>query len=514
MRTWLTVLFAAAALAAIVWALYPGARPPSIVLVSVDTLRADRLGCYGNDRWGRSPSPVADGLAAGGILFDNCTAPRGQTHPSIASMLTGKYPITHGLRENGQRPWPGHTSFVERLEAEGYETAGFVANMHAWSLTAPRRPEWWTRGFAAFGDGGVGGMLPAAGAGGEPRPPGYEHWLWDESVEKQALDWIDRSAPGGSRPYFLWVHFYDVHQPYSLQPGYTDFNPGYEGRLSPEPGEAGDPVAAAINAATLTDTPLPEDEHEQVMALYDSAVAGVDARIGRILNALRERGLLDNTWIIYTSDHGEELGDHNSYYYHGASIYESVLRIPLIVAGPECMAGVRSPALIQNVDIAPTILDLAGVAPADEVEGASLQPILAGKTTDLPREWAVAEWQDLIYSITDGRAKYIFNPRGACPIKPPWRYGKNAQMMRGFVYDFEELYDLVNDPMEQANLFSSRSADAERFKAALQEWLAAPQRQGGFDVHVELAPEERRLLESLGYTAPDPKRRDVRILRD
>jgi arylsulfatase A-like enzyme len=513
MRTWLTVSFAAAVLAVIVWALYPEARPPSIVLISVDTLRADRLGCYGNDRWGRSPSPVADGLAAGGILFENCTAPRGQTHPSIASMLTGQYPITHGLRENGQRPRPGHPSFVERLEKEGFETAGFVANMHAWSLSSPRRPEWWTHGFAAFGDGGVGGMLPAGGAGDQPRPPGFEHWLWDESVEKQALDWIGRSGPDGSRPYFLWVHFYDVHQPYSLQHGYPDFNPGYEGRLSPEP-DGADPVAAAINAATLTDTPLPADEHEHVMALYDSAVAGVDARIGRILDALRERGLLENTWIIYTSDHGEELGDHNNYYYHGASIYESVLHIPLIVTGPECPTGVRSPALIQNVDIAPTILDLAGIATPDEMEGVSLDSLFRGEAADTSRKWAVAEWQDLIYSITDGREKYIFNPRGACPIKPPWRYGKNARMMRGFVYDFEELYDLLDDPLEQSNMIASNPAGTERLKAALEVWLAAPQRQGGFDVDVELSPEERRLLESLGYTAPDIRRRDVRILRD
>jgi arylsulfatase A-like enzyme len=509
----LTALAAAVALAAIVWLCIPGEPPPGIVLLTVDTLRADRLGCYGNDQWGRSPSPVADALAAQGLLFEQCIVPRGQTHPSIASLLLGKYPITHGLRENGQKPAPGQLSLAEVLRGAGYNTAGFAANLNAYTLRSPRRPAWWTRGFETFGDGYGGDPVTAL------RTVPQNQWLWDERVERQALEWIRGLRTREVRPFFLWVHFYDVHKPFLPHESYPDFYPEYEGPLEMArpggpagPASAIDPITPAVDGATLAGESLAPNDHRKVLACYDAAVYGVDARIGRILDALDAQGLTETTWVVYSSDHGEELGDHNSYYYHGASIYDTVLRVPLIVRGPGVEPGFRTGALVQNVDLAPTLLEIAGARAPREMEGVSLLDLLA-EPNGAAREIAVAEWQDLIYSISDGRAKYIFNPKGACPLKPPWRAGAGPDAARGFVYDFEEYYDLEGDPLEQTNLAADRGPQIQAMRRELERWLAVPARRQGFDAGT-LAPEEIELLEKLGYTAPGADRRDVRFRKD
>jgi len=510
MKKGLTGLAAAAVLAAIVWLLVPGEPPPGIVLFTVDTLRADRLGCYGNAMWERSPSPVADALAAEGLLFEECIVPRGQTHPSIASMLFGKYPITHGLRENGQKPAPGQVSFAELLRDTGYDTAGFAANLNAFTLRSPQRPAWWTRGLDSFGDG----------YGGDPRTAiranPQNQWLWDERVVQQAVEWIRERRVREVRPFFLWVHLYDVHKPFVPHESYPDFYPDYAGPLElPEAGGAAtqpdprDPITPAVDAATLAGVRLPPGDHRKVLACYDASVYGVDARIGRILDELEAQGLMENTWVVYSSDHGEELGDHNNYYYHGASIYDTVLRVPLIVRGPDAAPARRTAALVQNVDLAPTFLEIAGVKAPREMEGISLLGLLTGKAAT-GRDAVVAEWQDLIYSVSDGKTKYIFNPRGACPLKPPWSARQNSAGGGGFVYGFEEFYALERDPLEQDNIIAGRGPEAQAMREALRVWLAAPARRRGFDTG-ELTPEERELIENLGYTAPGADRKDVRF---
>ena len=520
-----------------IWFLIPSAEPPCIVLFSVDTLRADRLGCYGNDRWDTSPSPVADGLAAEGILFENFSAPRGQTHPSIASMLLGKYPITHELRENGQKPRPGQVSFVELLAEGGYATAGFVANLQAYTFRTPQKPAWWTHGFETFGDGYGGRPIF------EVQIPLQDQWGWDKRVEEQAIEWIGKQARKEKEPFFLWVHFFDVHKPYLPERGCPYFMPDYTGPLllpdrklisryryltHPEEGreragaESYDKVTPAIDQATLSGKSLAPEDHDYVLACYDAGVAGADGRIGRILMAMENAGLMDNTWVVYTSDHGEELGDHNNYYYHGASIYESVLRIPLLVRAPResvrapredvrAPRGTRTAALCQNLDLAPTFLELAGITPPEEMEGISLLGLFTGKDRSAGRELAVAEWQDLIYSVSDGSMKYIFNPRKACPVKPPWVWHAGSSAPQGFVYEREELYDLLRDPGEQSNIVAERQNVAREFKKRLGRWLNDPARQGGFSNNDDLSSEEKEILERLGYTAPSAERRDIRF---
>lgn len=518
MKTGLTLLAAAAVLGFLFLFLLTGAPPPSFVIISVDTLRADHLGCYGNDRWGRSPSPAIDRLAAAGLRFDNCFAPRAQTHPSMASMLFGTFPITHGLRENGLKPASGQTSFVQPLREAGYATAGFVANLKAMTLKSPARPTWWTHGFDKYGDGFGGRFQYETGDAVTME----NQWAWDERVEKQALHWIERTSREQEKPFCLWVHFYDPHKPFVPNESCPDFYPDYEGPLDPlvEETDLGpfDRIGPLIRQATLEGRPLPPAEHEKILACYDASLAGVDRRIESILDALEKNGMMENTWIFFLSDHGEELGDHNNYYYHGASIYDSALRIPLIVKGPGSPCGEATSALVQNLEIAPTVLDLAGLTPPDQMEGYSIKNLLLGEEAGREREFAFAEWQDLIYSVSDGKTKYIFNPRGACPVKPPWGlagpdgpFQPNDRRARGFSIDIEELYDLTVDRGERKNLAAVKPELARVMRGVLSAWLREPGRRTdrGLD---EASPEElREIIQSLGYGGFDPDRREVRF---
>ena len=475
-----------------------GGRKPNILLISIDTLRADHLGCYGNDRWDRSPSPHLDALAARGVLFERCYAPRGQTHPSIASMLTGKYPITHGLRENGQGLLEAHRTLAQLLLKAGYATAGFASNLPVLSdpVMDPEHspPAWWTRGFETCGDG-FGGNFQA-----ETAPGVIENqWLWDTRVEQQTEAWIDTYAQGDrSRPFFLWAHFYDVHKPYLPDPSCPDFFPEYEGPLEPEVevenNRPVDRVGEQIDRATWAGRALSMEDHRKVMALYDAALWGVDQRIGRILESLEKKGMLDNTWIFFTTDHGEELGDHNAYYYHGASIYNAVLHIPLIVVGPEVTAKRRLSCLVQNVDLAVTIMDLAGVKPPTLTEGISLKELLEGASDEVGRGFYAAEWQASIYAFSDGRYKYIFNPKGICPKKPPF-----AAVGKSFKYERFELYDLEADPKEQNNILDGHEEEARSLRNRLLRWMNEPGHDPTGRSSI-LSSGMNQAMQQLGYT--------------
>ena len=470
-----------------------GGDRPNILLITIDTLRADHLGCYGYDRWDQSPSPVLDDLASRGVLFERCLAPRGQTHPSIATMLTGKYPITHILRENGQWLDPRHTSFVQLLKMRGYRTAGFAANLYKEQNPLERGsdPNWWTRGFEAYDDGYGGNYL------GETKLADIEdQWTWDERVEKRTLEWIEGLDAGDDKPFFAWTHFYDPHKPYHRHPSCPDFYPDYEGPLEPQVGRVGgkriDRVAALIDPATRDGRPLDPKDYDKVMALYDASIWGADQRVGRILEALKKKGLAENTWVVITADHGDELGDHNHYYYHGASIYNAVLHIPLIVAGPLPEGGRKLDALVQNVDLAPTLLDLAGAPPLAGAEGETLVPLIFGQRDRIDREFAVAEWINLIYAYTDGTYKYIYNPKGICPKKPPF-------IKKGyFDYDLNELYHLETDPREQNNIFKDHQELSLDLRKKLGNWINRPGHHPEADG--KISNTQRDVISGLGYT--------------
>ncbi len=487
-----------------------GPTPPSdanLVIISFDTLRADHVGAYGNNRWQDSPTPQIDELAARGVLFEKNYAPRGQTHPSLSSLITGKYPITTGLREN-RFPLPEeHRTLFEHLQDAGYQTGVFIANFVV-DDPNDRVESWIARGADVKSDGFQGKRRQEGGT----RESRFQR-IWDERVQFAALDYLNQVDT--DKPFALWVHFYDVHKPYNPPPNYTHMY-GPSNQAVPEvlraPGDKSGPALGQhLGDITLGQRNIPAAELTRINGLYDSTVRATDDRMGTILARLEQLGERENTYIVFTSDHGEELFDHNRYFFHGASIYDGTVTVPLIMAGPGLPMGKRIPAVSRHIDVAPTLLDLLDLPEAaSDMEGASLRALAEGTTDTPPAPFAIVEWQDYIYAVSDGKHKLIWNDQHIWPKKPPY-YGATVPENVGFEIDCIEGYDLVADPYEQVNLLSGitfskedRSTGAalpEIFRPhfkALQRFLVDPRHQGGFAAGTHDS-KELEALKQLGY---------------
>ncbi len=429
------LLVAAVVLAAAVLMLRLGAGfvatyPRSnVLIVSIDTLRPDHLASYG---YGRVTSPGIDALARRGITFENAFAPRGSTWPSLATMLTSLSPITTNVRENGHYLRPGTATLADILRTEGYVSRAFVSG----SICHLTR-----------------------------RIPAFEHTFCgeDEPVTDRAVEFL-RTAD--DRPFFAWVHLIAPHGPYDPPAEYDKFtNAGYRGPVGRD--------QATLGALIRNQKPLSDADRAQLYGLYDGEILFADALVDRMLDALDERGLRENTVIAFLSDHGEELADHNGYLYHSCSVYDSVLRIPLVIALPgDALAGTRVTPIVQTEDLAPTLLDLVGVARLPTFEGESLRPLLGGKPGAQESEAeriAWSEWYDMnvsntVQTLRTSRWRYVSNPHGITPKCPPkGNYYKIAR---------EELYDHTNDPLDQHDVAAAHP-DVVRHLAALAEQAAA-----------------------------------------
>jgi arylsulfatase A-like enzyme/cytochrome c-type biogenesis protein CcmH/NrfG len=303
----------------------PSAGRPNVLLVTIDTLRADRVGCYGH---ASASTPVLDALAARGVRFETAVAHVPLTGPSHASILTGLGPLGHGFRENAGFVLPPQVkSGADDFRQAGYRTAAFVS---AFPLD---RRFGFDRGFEAYDD-----HLPK---GNDARRTPYVERFADGTTDA-ALRWLEAPAGQSGQPFFLWVHYYDPHAPYE------------------PPGEFADRFRTAP---------------------YDGEVAFADQQLGRLLGALEAKGLLTRTLVVAMSDHGEGLGDHGEGT-HGLFVYDSTLKVPFIVAGPGVAAGRVASAVARGIDVLPTLLDLAGLAARADIEGRSLRPALEGREMD------------------------------------------------------------------------------------------------------------------------------------
>ena len=338
--------------------------PPNLLLITLDTTRADHLGCYGNTA---AATPNLDALAAGGALFETSIAVAPLTLPSHLSLLTGQYPPRHGIRVNGQY-WPpdaGET-IAGHLARQGYATAAVVSS---YVLSADFGIG---KGFEHYDQPREDRTLVPSGQAfrHEPileRPAG-------ESTEI-ALELLNGTL---KEPFFLWVHYYDPHGEYE----------------PPEP-----------FASRFPDRP------------YEGEIAFVDAQIGRLLDGLDAHGALDRTLVAVTADHGESLGEHREET-HGLFVYEATLRVPMILSLPGVVPpGTRHDRLVSGVDLAPTLLDLLELPALDGVEGRSFAAAARGEEMS-PRAAVYAEsefslraygWAPLRV-IHEGRRKLIDAP--------------------------------------------------------------------------------------------------------
>jgi choline-sulfatase len=410
----------------------PPPRPAHVIVITIDTLRADHLGCYGARD---VATPNMDRLAREGALAVEATVPAPITRPSHVSIFTGLDPAQHGIRDNISRALaPDVPTLAEAFKAAGFATAGFVSSIVLSAQSGLGR------GFDEFSDR----FDTGSDARDEARFLDILEKRGDVAVG-DAIAWHERHAQAHT---FAWVHLYDPHAPYE----------------PPEP-----------YASRYADRP------------YDGEIAWSDELVGRLDSALGRLGIRDGTLVALTSDHGEALGDHGELV-HGYFLYQSTLRVPLLLRGPGVKPGARIPAVARSVDLFPTILDLAGVAaPAGSraLAGRSLAGAARGSAPPLDAAPAFAEsltprihygWSDL-RSIRDERWKFIRAPR-------------------------PELYDLARDPAEQHNLVDEEPARARALSGALDRHLraeapAAQARAQAGDVPAELV--ER--LSALGYAS-------------
>jgi arylsulfatase A-like enzyme/tetratricopeptide (TPR) repeat protein len=372
-----------------------GAEPLNLVLITVDTLRADRLGSFGS----AVETPHFDRLAEEGVLFTNASTTVPFTFPAHSSIFTGTYPPQHGVRENvGYYLGEEHTTLAEMLAAAGWQTAGFVSAFvldSRWGIA---------RGFEHYFDDFDLAAFESANLGSVQRPG-------SETIAA-ALAWLDEraSADSSSAPFFLWLHLFDPHDPYT----------------PPEPYRSAYPNS-----------------------LYDGEVAYTDSLVGGFLDQLQRRKLLESSAVVLTADHGEGLGDHGEAF-HGYFVYDSTVHVPLMLRLPGArgreLAGTRVADAVSHVDIVPTLLEIAGVEVPEGLAGKSLLgPVTrsargaAGGADDDEQRGVYAEsfypllhygWAPL-RSLRVGRTKYIEAPRA-------------------------ELFDLESDPGEQDNVFATQ----------------------------------------------------------
>jgi choline-sulfatase len=393
-------------------------RGAPIILISIDTLRADHLPIYG---YAAGATPNIDRLATSGIVFEDVYSQCPLTLPSHASLLTGRLPLHHGVRDNiGFTLGSAERTLAARLKAAGYATAGAVSSFVLRHQTGV------DRGFDFFDD-----ALEIAGTG-----ESLSDTQRDGRITVDALAaWVDSHA---AQPLFAFLHLYEPHTPYTPPPPHAMSQP------------------------------------------YDGEIAYADELVGRFLDRVKARGLLDKAIVAIVSDHGEGLGDHGEAE-HGIFLYREALRVPWVLRLPEDLnGGTRVAGPVALVDVAPTLLDLAGAA-IDGVDGRS--QVAALGTRRVQDQTVYSEtlyprlhfgWSDLA-SAFEGRYHYIRAPQ-------------------------PELYDVVSDAAERSNIAASRASAA----SALSGWLARASSGAATVEPAAVDADVRERLRALGYVASSP----------
>jgi arylsulfatase len=452
--------------------------PQGVVLVTIDTLRADRLGTYGGPA---SVSPHLDALATGGIVFEQVSAPCSATGPSIATLLTGRHRASHGVRRNNQQIDPRLVTLAEALAGAGFETVGAVANPVV-------QGKGFAQGFLQFG-------MPE----GLPRQ-GHAIYAGAPLVARaeELLDTV------GDRRFFLWLHFMDPHGPYFPPPRYQN-GVDVESHRRPEDAHA------RLGTSNYGFDIIPkyqrigeESDPAIYRARYDGEIRYTDALVGELIAALRAHGLWDRVVFAVTADHGEELGERRVFFQHGWHVYENAVHVPLIVHAPGLPAGRRVPSSVGVVDVMPTILELAGVPAPPGLEGRSLVPLMHGAEHD-HTAFVQSFYGNRLTALRRGRWKYVSTPPPPPALEvSPYSVGvpRDSRTRDGWkawwpTASREELYDLVDDPGETRDLAAARPDVTARFQKKLGRW-----RRG----QLEHARRSRRHVRPVAAPAAKPGR--------
>jgi arylsulfatase A-like enzyme len=400
--------------------------PPNVLLISVDTLRPDRLGCYGHDR---NTSPTIDALARDGVRFDNAYSVAGWTLPAMATVLTGLYPRDHGATDFHWALDPAVPTMAGRLRRLGYDTRGYVSHV----ILEPRYGL--AEGFASY-DYSVLNV-------------GHPH---DVSTGEPLTDLAIADIRNLQEPFFLWVHYFDPHFEYLAHPKWKQWGNGELDR-------------------------------------YDQEIAHTDAQIARLLDRLGRR--LDNTIVIFTSDHGEEFGEHGARFHY--TLYQEVMKVPLIIKAPGLGPGV-SDAIVEQVDLMPTLLSLLPEEPEEPdlpghnvlTEAASGdRPVFFERDRPPPykqRGVLLGDYKLFVIEMADTASIPVTSRGTHVPITN--------------VHPGVYMYDLSADPLETRNIFNETHPKTRELVSLLVEHFAA---QPATAREVEVDESTADKLRSLGY---------------
>jgi arylsulfatase A-like enzyme len=386
---------------------------PSVVLYVVDCLRADHVGAYG---YPRPTTPEIDRLARDGLVFESVRACASWTKPAVGCLFTSLYPVFHGAQTVDDVLDSDKPTLAEAFRSRGYATAAWVANPFV-----AANPFGLTRGFERVVQ--VIDKPPLVNINDLPADAA--------DITRQVVPWLKQN---GDRPFFLYLHSLDLHAEYRRRP----------------------PFAQRFVSRERTG-----DAHQ--LDLYDNELASNDREIGHLLEALKREGLYDRTIVAITADHGEEFGEHG-FTRHGHTLFDSLLQVPLVVKLPaSARRGQRIAALAASIDIAPTLLDFAGLPAPQGFQGASLRPAVEGRAE--PAHPVVFAEQlspkEVLYAGTDGRFKYIYQ------LIPSPK---------------EMLFDLASDPGETRDLLASAPDATRGLKSEVLNFMQLG--QAGYHVSV------------------------------
>jgi arylsulfatase A-like enzyme len=429
----------------------------NVLLVTIDTLRADHLGTYG---YARKTSPQIDALGRQGAVFERAYTYWPKTRGSMAIMLTGRRPSQNGYSKTHPLLLGFNPTLASVLKEAGYVTAAAVDNPNVAAANG------YAKGFDTY------------------RETWEERDLATEMDRTRAITGTAASFLAKARkdrPFFLWLHYVNPHAPYAPPPphdsAFLDASSRGGRRLPTVPGlHGGIPRQWAVPG---------QDRLGYYVAQYDGEIATVDEEVGRVMDALRNSGAASRTVVVLTSDHGESLGEHDYYFDHGEDVFEPSLAIPLIVIAPGAVPGSRVDAFASTLDIVPTLLDAVKVSYPPDLAGSSLLPLVRGESQGPDRLFAQ---NDRNLSATwDRRFKLVATPAGD---------GRRLA-----------LYDRVKDPGEAKDLSRSRPEDLRQQTLELErhqeradrEWAVTRRLTEGAAGEPPMSAEACEKLKALGY---------------
>ncbi|MCK4751833.1 MAG: sulfatase [Planctomycetes bacterium] len=417
---------------------------PNIILISIDTLRADFLGCHG---YPRPTSPTLDKLASKGVLFEDASSPSPWTLPAHVSLLSGLYPSRHSVKDVQTKISTDIPTLASILSRHGYATAAIVN-----SLLLDEKFGF-GRGFDHYS------RIPETGDAVGCSP----------AIAAEAMDWLLKNR---NQQFFLFLHYYDVHSDYSSLPRYEDqFVGPYFGMA--------DGTTNQLLQFRKGHVKLNENDVKHLTDLYAASIRQLDDELEKFFSFLRKRKMLDNTLIVVTSDHGEEFLEHGGVL-HGRTQFQELIHVPLIFQGLNLPRGRRVEHMVSLVDVFPTVLALAGVGVPSAIDGVDLSPLWRERGFEPPMRFIFAEADhnnkkdDIKRAIRQQRYKLHYD----------------------ILTDKTQLYDLSEDPGEKVNIISEHGDLSKLLFKRLKDFMSDEKAGQSREV---LAPEEIQKLKALGY---------------